>query len=214
MSKVLDIVMAGVISGIVAFTTSQLGVAGTVIGAVIGSMLYQLMNHFFRKPIDSVDSLRTQKVESSVFYVFPLIIILGIEILYLFSSFFHTFGVIFESLETVTGWNLFRTIGVGLLVMGVYPLLEPDRISPKYGLMVLAVGLVKLMAGFVDYQSSLVNLYLPVFQQFNELISLVLIAILLYVIVSIIHDSMPFKGEKDQIKDLEDELDRKDEKPD
>ena len=85
MSRVLDIVMAGVISGIVAFTTSQLGVAGTVIGAVIGSMLYQLMNHFFRKPIDSVDSLRTQKVESSVFYVFPLIIILGIEILYLFS---------------------------------------------------------------------------------------------------------------------------------
>lgn len=214
MSKVLDIVMAGVISGIVAFTTSQLGVAGTVIGAVIGSMLYQLMNHFFRKPIDSVDSLRTEKVESSVFYVFPLIIILGIEILYLFSSFYHTFGAIFQSLETVTGWNLFRTIGVGLLVMGVYPLLEPDRISPKYGLMVLAVGLVKLMAGFVDYQSSLVNLYLPVFQQFNELISLVLIAILLYVIVSIIHDSMPLKSEEDQSKDFEDNSIKKDEKKD
>lgn len=214
MSKVLDIVMAGVISGIVAFTTSQLGVAGTVIGAVIGSMLYQLMNHFFRKPIDSVDSLRTEKVESSVFYVFPLIIILGIEILYLFSSFYHTFGTIFQSLETVTGWNLFRTIGVGLLVMGVYPLLEPDRISPKYGLMVLAVGLVKLMAGFVDYQSSLVNLYLPVFQQFNELISLVLIAILLYVIVSIIHDSMPLKSEEDQSKDFEDNSIKKDEKKD
>lgn len=214
MSKVLDIVMAGVISGIVAFTTSQLGVAGTVIGAVIGSMLYQLMNHFFRKPIDSVDSLRTEKVESSVFYVFPLIIILGIEILYLFSSFYHTFGTIFQSLETVTGWNLFRTIGVGLLVMGVYPLLEPDRISPKYGLMVLAVGLVKLMAGFVDYQSSLVNLYLPVFQQFNELISIVLIAVLLYVIVSIIQDSMPLKSEEDQSKDFEDNLMKKDEKQD
>ena len=65
-------------------------IAGTVIGAIIGSMLYQLMTHFFRKPIDNVDSLRTQKVESSVFYVFPLIIILGIEILYLFSSFYHT----------------------------------------------------------------------------------------------------------------------------
>lgn len=214
MSKVLDIVMAGVISGIVAFTTSQLGVAGTVIGAVIGSMLYQLMNHFFRKPIDSVDSLRTEKVESSVFYVFPLIIILGIEILYLFSSFYHTFGTIFQSLETVTGWNLFRTIGVGLLVMGVYPLLEPDRISPKYGLMVLAVGLVKLMAGFVDYQSSLVNLYLPVFQQFNELISIVLIAVLLYVIVSIIQDSMPLKSEEDQSKDFEDNSIKKDEKQD
>lgn len=70
MSKILDIVMAGIISGIVAYTTSQLGIAGTVIGAIIGSMLYQLMTHFFRKPIDNVDSLRTQKVESSVFYVF------------------------------------------------------------------------------------------------------------------------------------------------
>jgi hypothetical protein len=40
--------MAGVISGIVAYTTSQLGIAGTVIGAVLGSKLYQLMTQFFR----------------------------------------------------------------------------------------------------------------------------------------------------------------------
>ena len=214
MSKVLDIVMAGIISGIVAYTTSQLGITGTVIGAVLGSMLYQLMTHFFRNSKDNVDSLRTQKVENSVFYVFPLIIILGIEILYLFSSFYHTFDMIFQSLETVTGWNLFRTIGVGLLVMGVYPLLEPDRISPKYGFMVLAVGLVKLMAGFVDYQSSLVNFYLPVFQQFNELISIVLIAVLLYVIVSIIQDSMIITSEEVQSKDSQDELVKDDEKSD
>jgi len=196
MSKSLDIVMAGIISGIVAYTTSQLGIAGTVIGAIIGSMLYQLMTHFFQKPIDNVDILRTRKVESSVFYVFPLIIILGIEILYLFSSFYHTFDVIFQSLETATGWNLFRTIGVGLLVMGVYPILEPDRISAKYGPMVLAVGLVKLMIGFVDYQCSFVNFYLPLFQQFNEIISIMLIAVLMYVIVSIIQDSMSLKHSK------------------
>ncbi|MGI6483294.1 MAG: hypothetical protein ACOX08_08495 [Methanobacterium sp.] len=211
MSKILDIVMAGIISGIVAYTTSQLGIAGTVIGAIIGSMLYQLMTHFFRKPIDNVDSLRTQKVESSVFYVFPLIIILGIEILYLFSSFYHTFDVLFQSLETATGWNLFRTIGVGLLVMGVYPLLEPDRISAKYGLMVLAVGIVKLMAGFVDYQCSFVNLYSPLFQQFNEIISIVLIAVLLYITVSIIQDSVHLKREKDQNEGEEGEFDKLDE---
>ncbi len=214
MLKVLDIIMAGIISGIVAFTTSQLGLAGTVIGAVIGSMLYQLMNHFFRQPIDNVESLRTQKLESSVFYVFPLVIILGIEILYLFSSFYNTFGSIFHSLETVTGWNLFRTIGVGLLVMGVYPLLEPDRISRKYGIMVIAVGVVKLMAGFVDYPSSAVNLYLPLFQQFSEFISIILIAILLYVIVSIVHDSMIVKSEEDQTKDIQDESIDYDEKSD
>ncbi|HHY00392.1 MAG TPA: hypothetical protein GX531_03335 [Methanothermobacter sp.] len=208
MSKSLDIVMAGIISGIVAYTTSQLGIAGTVIGAIIGSMLYQLMTHFFQKPIDNVDILRTRKVESSVFYVFPLIIILGIEILYLFSSFYHTFDVIFQSLETATGWNLFRTIGVGLLVMGVYPILEPDRISAKYGPMVLAVGLVKLMIGFVDFQCSFVNFYLPLFQQFNEIISIMLIAVLMYVIVSIIQDSMSFKRSKDQNNSVEVESDK------
>jgi len=208
MSKSLDIVMAGIISGIVAYTTSQLGIAGTVIGAIIGSMLYQLMTHFFQKPIDNVDILRTRKVESSVFYVFPLIIILGIEILYLFSSFYHTFDAIFQSLEIATGWNLFRTIGVGLLVMGFYPILEPDRISAKYGPMVLAVGLVKLMIGFVDFQCSFVNIYLPLFQQFNEIISIMLIAVLMYVIVSIIQDSMSFKRSKDQNNSVEVESDK------
>lgn len=211
MSKVLDIIMAGIISGIVAYTTSQLGITGTIIGAVIGSMLYQLMSHFFSKPMDTVDELKTQKVETSVFYVFPLVIILGIEILYLFSSFYHTFDVIFQSLETATSWNLFRTIGVGLLIMGIYPLLEPDRIAPKYGLIIMAVGVVKLMAGFVDYQSSFVTLYLPLFQQFSELISIVLIAALLYVIVNIIQDSVTnsviIKSKVDQSKTSEEEPD-------
>lgn len=211
MSKVLDIIMAGIISGIVAYTTSQLGITGTIIGAVIGSMLYQLMSHFFSKPMDTVDELKTQKVETSVFYVFPLVIILGIEILYLFSSFYHTFDMIFQSLETATSWNLFRTIGVGLLIMGIYPLLEPDRIAPKYGLIIMAVGVVKLMAGFVDYQSSFVTLYLPLFQQFSELISIMLIAALLYVIVNIIQDSVTnsviIKSKLDQSKTSEEEPD-------
>ncbi|MCC7551108.1 MAG: hypothetical protein KO316_06425 [Methanobacterium sp.] len=200
MSKVLDIVMAGIISGIVAYTTSQLGIAGTVIGAVLGSMLYQLMSNFFREPLDNVDAIKTQKLERSIFYVFPLIIILGIEVIYLLSSFYDTSLLIFHSLETATRWNLFRTIGVGLMIMGVYPLLEPERISPVYGLIVLIVGVVKLMVGFVDFNSPIVAWYSPIFHQFNELISIMLIAALLYVIVAIIQDSMMFKGEKDQSK--------------
>lgn len=93
----------------------------------------------------------------------------------------------------------------GLLVLdfwlwGFIPSLNPDRISAKYGLMVLAVGIVKLMAGFVDYQCSFVNLYSPLFQQFNEIISIVLIAVLLYITVSIIQDSAHLKREKIKMK--------------
>ncbi|MDO5835262.1 MAG: hypothetical protein Q4P17_02010 [Methanobacterium sp.] len=207
MSKTLDIIMAGLISGIVAYTTSQLGIAGTVIGAVMGSMLYQFMSHVFKEPIETVNTVKTQRVESSIFYVFPLIIILGIEVIYLLSSFYHMPNELFQSLETATGWNLFRTIGVGLMVMGVYPLLEPDRIPPVYGLAVMGVGLVKLMAGFVDYNSPIVVLYSTLFQQFSELISIVLIAVLLYVIVSIIQDSVTIIRKEDQNKTKETEAD-------
>jgi hypothetical protein len=207
MSKTLDIIMAGVISGIVAFTTSQLGVTGTIIGAVIGSMLYQFMSHFFKDPLENVNTLKTPKrVESQIVYAFPLIIILAIEIIYLLSSFYLGPREIFQSMQTATDWNLFRTIGVGLIIMGVYPLLEPDRIPPVYGLAVLGVGVVKLMAGFVDYNSPIVAFYSPIFQQFNVLISIVLIAVLLYVIVSIIQDSVTIIRKEDQSKDSNGEL--------
>ncbi|MBI5458859.1 hypothetical protein [Methanobacterium sp.] len=205
MSKTLDILMAGVISGIVAYTTSQLGVTGTIIGAVMGSMLYQLITHFFHEPIKNANTLNTQRVERSIVYVFPLIIILAIEIIYLLSSFYLGPREIFQSIQTATDWNLFRTIGVGLIIMGIYPLLEPDRIPPIYGLAVLGVGVVKLMAGFVDYNSPIVALYSPIFHQFSELISIVLVAVLLYVIVSIIQDSVTIIRKEDQSKNEENE---------
>lgn len=79
--------MAGLIAGIVAYTTSQLGIGGTVLGAVLGSMLYQLMSHFIKDPVETV---QTQKVEREIFYVFPLVIILAIEIIYLLSDLYHS----------------------------------------------------------------------------------------------------------------------------
>lgn len=200
MSKTFDIIMAGVISGIVAFTTSQLGVTGTIIGAVVGSMLFQLMSHFFQKPLEGV---RTQKVESSIFYVFPLVIILAIEVIYLLSSFYYKPEQIFYYMESVTGWNLFRTIGVALIIMGVYPLLESESISKHYGYIILAVGVIKLMGGFSDYNSSIVQIYSPIFSQLNELISIIVIAALSYVIISITRESVTIIHEKDQNKDLQ-----------
>jgi hypothetical protein len=200
MSKTLDIVMAGVISGIVAYTTSQLGVTGTIIGAVIGSMLFQLMSHFFQKPLEGV---KTQKVESSIFYVFPLIIILAIEVIYLLSSFYYKPEQIFYSMESATGWNLFRTIGIALLIMGVYPLLESENISKHYGYIIIAVGIIKLMGGFADYNSSIVELYSSIFYQLNELISILVIAALTYVIISITRESVTIIHEKDQNKELQ-----------
>jgi len=206
MSKALDIVMAGVISGIVAYTTSQLGVTGTIIGAVIGSMLYQVMSHIFREPLDGV---KTQRVERSIFYIFPLIVILIIEIVYLLYIFSLPQGDLFFLLERATGWNLFRTIGLALIIMGLFPFVErrlgyEKSISRKYGYVVLAVGVVKLLGGFADLNSAIVNLYSPIFYQLNEIISIMVVIALLYVIIAITRESVTVIYEKDHNKESED----------
>ncbi|MDP3065619.1 MAG: hypothetical protein Q8N08_02685 [Methanobacteriaceae archaeon] len=198
MSKTLDILMAGIISGIVAYTTSQIGVAGTIIGAVLGSMLFQLMSHIFSQPLDRV---KTQKVERNIFYVFPLILILVIEIIYLFYIFSLQPGDFYYLLQTATGWNLFRTIGIALLVMGLFPLFE-SSISRKYGVIVLAVAVVKLLGGFVDFNSAIVDLYSPLFYQFNEIFSIMVIVALAYVVISITRDSVTIIREKDDKDNL------------
>ncbi|MEG3224134.1 MAG: hypothetical protein BME94_01070 [Methanobacteriales archaeon Met13] len=198
MSKTLDIVMAGVISGIVAYTTSQIGVTGTIIGAVLGSMLFQLISHIFHEPLEG---FKTQKVERNIFYVFPLILILVIEIIYLFYIFSLQPGDFYYLLQTATGWNLFRTIGIALLVMGLFPLFE-SSISRKYGVIVLAVAVVKLLGGFVDFNSAIVDLYSPLFYQFNEIFSIMVIVALAYVVISITRDSVTIIREKDDKDNL------------
>jgi len=199
MSRTLDVLMAGLIAGIVAYTTSQLGIGGTVLGAVLGSMLYQLMSHIIKEPVGSV---RTQKVEREIFFVFPLVVIVAIEMIYLLSSIYHRPEQIFFTLENVTGDNLFKAMGVGLIVMGLYPILQPESIKRLYGYILLVVGVVKLLVGFVDVKSPVVMLYAPLFQQLNEVISIVVIAAIIFVIVSIARESVTIILQKDKEKDI------------
>jgi len=119
------------------------------------------------------------------------------------SSFYYKPEQIFYSMESATRWNLFRTIGVALLIMGIYPLIESEKISKHYGYIIIAVGIIKLMGGFADYNSSIVELYSPIFYQLNELISILVIAALTYVIISITRESVTIIHEKDQNKELQ-----------
>ena len=194
MSKMLDVVMAGVISGIVAITTTQMGIGGTVIGATVGAMLYQVMSHFIKEPLEGVN---TRKIETKIVYVFPLIVIVVVELIYLFSSVYWKPEQIFNYLEHVTDGTLFRTIGLGLLVMGIYPIIQSENIKRSYGYIILSVGIVKLLNGFVDTHSSFVKLYANLFADFGLIISLAVIAALSYVILSIIQESIVISREKD-----------------
>lgn len=194
MSKTLDILMAGLIAGIVAYTTSQLGIGGTVLGAVLGSMLYQLMSHFIKDPVENV---KTQKIEREIFYIFPLIVILIIEVIYLLSSIYHGSWEIFFTLESATGNNLFKLMGAGLIVMGLFPIIQgfyPNilqyDINKVYGYILVAVGVVKLLVGFVDVNNPIAQLYASLYYQVNELVSLVIIAAIAFVVVAIARESI------------------------
>ena len=194
MSKMLDVVMAGVISGIVALTTTQMGVGGTVIGATIGAMLYQVMSHFIKEPLEGVN---TKRIETKIVYVFPLIVIVVVELIYLFSSVYWKPEQIFHYLESATDGTLFRTIGLGLLIMGIYPIIQSENIKRSYGYIILSVGIIKLLNGFVDMHSPFVKLYANLFADFGLVISLAVIAALSYVILSIVQESIVISHEKD-----------------
>ena len=190
----LDIMMAGVISGLVAYTTAMLGVGGTIIGAVLGSMLYQLMTHVFKEPLEGV---KTKRVETKkIVYIFPLIIILAVEILYLLASIYWKPEYVLNTLEHATGGNLFRSIGFGLIVMGIYPLLDPSNIKKDYGYIVLGVGVIKLLGGFSDLHTPITDLYAMMYANLGVIISLVVIAALSYVIISIAKESVTIVNEK------------------
>ncbi|OEC86001.1 hypothetical protein [Methanobacterium sp. A39] len=218
MSKMLDVIMAGVISGIVALTTTKLGIGGTVIGAVIGAMLYQVMSHFIKEPLENVNtgksvhtrkdvntknianikkSVNTNKIETRIVYVFPLIVIVAVELIYLFSSVYWKPEQIFNYLEHATDGTLFRTIGLGLLIMGIYPIIQSENIKRSYGYIILSVGIIKLLNGFVDTHSPFVKLYANLFADFGLVISFAVIAALSYVILSIIQESIVISHEKD-----------------
>ncbi len=194
MSKMLDVIMAGVISGIVAITTTQMGIGGTVIGATLGAMLYQVMSHFIKEPLEGVN---TKRIETKIVYVFPLIVIVAVEIIYLFSSVYWKPEQIFHYLEHATDGTLFRTIGLGLLIMGIYPIIQSENIKRSYGYIILSVGIVKLLNGFVDMHSPFVKLYANLFADFGLVISLAVIAALSYVILSIVQESIVISREID-----------------
>jgi len=196
MSKMFDVLMAGVISGLIAYTTSKIGLSGTVIVTVIGAMLYQFMSHYIKDPLENVN---TKKIETRIVYTIPLIIILIIEIIYIFAAVYFKPQQIFYFLENLTDWNLFRSIGIGLIIMGIYPIFISENIKRSYGYIILIIGIILLLKGFIDASASLVNLYAPIFTQYGLIISLGIVAALLYVVLSIIQESVIINRESKEI---------------
>jgi len=194
MAKSFDIIMAGLISGLVALTTTYLGIAGTIIGAVTGAILYQIFSIFIKEPLESTT---IRKVENEIVYTIPLILIAILlmifiiaVIIYHYHFYWPDFSMIFLELRELTNNNLVRIMGISLMIMGVYPIFQGKIIKKEYGIINLILGFLLLLRGLIDIFPEFFNLYVTQFNLFDILLLIGIFLVLSYVILKIFLESI------------------------
>lgn len=153
------IILVACISAFVAVTTAVLGVTGTIIGSVLSSVLYNVLSEALEKPVGKAKF--STNFEWDIAYLFPLIVILIIQLMLIF-AFLSEWGLlpgiflrIYLSIQGVASNNLYRVLGFSLIVMSVYPfVLKRDIVKKTDGLLILVVGLIFLVKGFSDVGSA------------------------------------------------------------
>ena len=177
--------MAAFISGTVALFTSFLGVSGTIIGSVLSSFLYQLLSGYSEEKIEE-GALRKPKLANDIVYIFPLVVIGIIELIFLFSALHYRFDMIFDILESAVSNNLFRLMGIGLILLGAYPYFDSNNIDKRNGTVVLIVGVLLLLRGLMDISSITSKIFYAVFAPFDSLFALIVVILLALVIINIL----------------------------
>ena len=199
------LILVGCISAFVAVLTSVMGVAGTVIGSVVSSVLYNMLSEALEKPIEKATF--SHKFEWDVAYIFPLAVIGLIQLLLIFAL-LSEFGILphgflsaYLSLQHLAENNLYRILGVAMLVISIYPLVvKPDIIKKSYGGIIAFVGLIFLARGFVDAGNVITNMYDIIFAYFDLPIALIALILILYVIYNILLSSRESEKEFKTIK--------------
>ena len=208
------LILVGCISAFVAFLTSVLGVAGTIIGSVISSVLYNMLSEALEKPVS--EATFSKDFEWEVAYVFPLIVIVLIQILFILALLSetgilpYTFLKAYVSLQGVAGNNLYRLLGCALLVISIYPLvLKPNFIKKSHGAIIAFVGLIFLARGFIDYGNVITNFYDDIFINFDFPIAIIALILLLFVIIRILNLAKESEEEFNVVKHRINEINSK-----
>lgn len=195
MAKYFEVIMAGIISGIVALTTSFLGIGGTVIGAVLGAIIYQIISIFVKEPLESAT---IRKVESEVVYIFPLILIASLLLIFIMAYFNTEFFLYYYQLKEFTDNNLLRLMGIGLITMGIYPMIQSKIIDKKYGLIILFLGIILLLRGLIDIDYNILYLYGILIGELDYFVPLAIFLALLFVISKIFLESVKLYNQRDK----------------
>ncbi|WP_295610774.1 hypothetical protein [uncultured Methanobrevibacter sp.] len=185
------LILVGFISAFVAILTSIMGVAGTIIGSVITSVLYNMLTEALENPVNKAKF--NPRFEWDVAYVFPLVVIALIQLLLIFALLAeigilpHTFLSAYMSLQGIADNNLYRLLGVALLVISAYPLiLKPEFVKKEHGGIIAFVGVVFLARGFVDLGNVVTDIYDDIFIHFDLPIAIIAFVLLAVVICRIL----------------------------
>lgn len=185
------LILVGCISAFVAVLTSILGVAGTVIGSVISSVLYNMLSEALEKPVSSATF--STKFEWEIAYIFPLAVIALIQSLLIFAMLSewgllpHTFLNAYSTLQHFANNNLYRILGIAMLVISAYPLIvKPDIIKKSYGAIIAFVGVIFLARGFADWGNAITDIYDDIFIYFDFPIAVIALLLILFVIINIL----------------------------
>lgn len=185
------IILVGCISAFVAITTALLGVAGTIIGSVLSSVLYNVLSEALEKPVENAKI--STNFEWDIAYVFPLIVILLIQLM-LILAFLSEWGLlpkiflnIYLSIQGVASNNLYRILGLSLVVMCAYPFVIKRNYVKRFdGIVILFVGLLFLARGFSDMGNSVSQVFRLVYSYVDFPIALIAFLLLVYVVHSIL----------------------------
>ena len=185
------IILVGCISAFVAALTSIMGVAGTIIGSVISSVLYNMLTEALEKPVGQATF--STDFEWDIAYIFPIAVIAFIQLLLIFALFAekgilpYAFTNVYLSLQHLANNNLYRLLGIALIVISVYPLiLKPEFVKKEHGIILGFVGFVFLARGFVDLGNGITDIYDDVFIYFDLPIAIIAFILLAFVIIRIL----------------------------
>lgn len=199
------LILVGFISAFVAILTSIMGVAGTIIGSVITSVLYNMLTEALEKPVSGA-SIRTS-FEWEIAYIFPLVVIALIQLLLIFALLAeygilpYSFANVFLLIQDLANNNLYRLLGIALLIISAYPLiLKPEFVKKEHGGIIAFVGLIFLARGFVDLGNNITSLYDTVFIHFDLPIAIVAFILLVFVMARILYLAKKPKNESNVVK--------------
>ena len=185
MVKHFNVIMAAVISGTVALFTSVLGMSGTVIGSVLSTFLYQLLSGYSEERYEE-HGFSKPKLVNEIVYIFPLVVMGIIELIFVCSALHYKFDMLFTILESAVNNNLFRIMGIGLIIMGAYPFFNSNDIDKRNGIVVLVLGVLLLLRGLMDISELTSKIFYAVFAPFDMIFALFVVIALALVIINII----------------------------